>query len=234
VIRSLYCLAIAFACFAIPGTAADSKANVEKTKVALGELGEFIGQWNMAGEDNKKAVWKEVWTWGWKFPKKDSDVLGMNIEIKDGKFFTAAVITYDLDKKEYKIAATAKDGKPQDFTAKLVKGKFVMERIDSASKDLYRMTLSTAAQGARIVGNYEVVTGGKGLGSMVYKQTGGKEGESFAGGGKKPECVVTGGAGTIGVSFGGKNYFVCCSGCRDEFNANPKKYVDEYEKNKKK
>jgi YHS domain-containing protein len=45
---------------------------------------------------------------------------------------------------------------------------------------------------------------------------------------------VTGGLGTSTVSFGGKTYYVCCSGCRDEFNANPKKYVDEFEKNKKK
>jgi YHS domain-containing protein len=231
-IRSLACLSFALILGLIPGASADTKANTEKAKAALGELGEFIGQWNMSNEDTKKAVWKETWTWGWKFPKKDTDPLAMGIEIKDGKYFTGAVVTYDLDKKEYKVAATAKDGKTQDFTAKLLKGKFVMERTDSASKDLFRLTLSTAAQGARIVGNYEQVAGGKGLGSTLYKFTGGKEGESFAGGGKKPECIVTGGAGTIGVSYMGKSYFVCCSGCRDEFNANPKKYVDEFEKNK--
>ena len=94
------------------------------------------------------------------------------------------------------------------------------------------MTLSTAAQGARIVGNYEKVAGGKGLGDTIYKSTGGKEGESFAGGGKKPECIVTGGAGTIAVSAMGRSFFVCCSGCRDEFNANPKKPIDEFDKNK--
>jgi YHS domain-containing protein len=27
----------------------------------------------------------------------------------------------------------------------------------------------------------------------------------------------------------GKTYYFCCSGCRDEFNASPAKYVKEYE-----
>jgi YHS domain-containing protein len=31
----------------------------------------------------------------------------------------------------------------------------------------------------------------------------------------------------------GKTYYVCCSGCRDEFNANPQKYIDAAEKAKK-
>ena len=61
-----------------------------------------------------------------------------------------------------------------------------------------------------------------------------KEGESFSGGGKKPECVVTGGLGTMQVSYNGKTYYVCCSGCADEFKARPKKYVDEFEKKMKK
>ena len=57
---------------------------------------------------------------------------------------------------------------------------------------------------------------------------------STAGGEKKPECVVTGGLGTMQVSYMGQTYYVCCSGCRDEFNDNPKKYVDEYNAKKKK
>ena len=41
---------------------------------------------------------------------------------------------------------------------------------------------------------------------------------------------MTGGLGTIQVAYNGKTYYVCCSGCREEFAANPKKYVDEFEK----
>jgi YHS domain-containing protein len=54
---------------------------------------------------------------------------------------------------------------------------------------------------------------------------GNKDGESLAGGTKKPECIVSGGAATMPVSYKGTTYYVCCSGCRDEFLANPEKYI---------
>jgi YHS domain-containing protein len=46
--------------------------------------------------------------------------------------------------------------------------------------------------------------------------------------------VITGGLGTIAVSYNGKTYYVCCTGCRDEFNQNPAKAIKEYEERKKK
>src|SRR5947209_5969572 len=55
-----------------------------------------------------------------------------------------------------------------------------------------------------------------------------KEGESFAAGGGAadlPKCIMTGGAASMTVSYQGKTYPVCCSGCRDEFNDNPEKYA---------
>jgi YHS domain-containing protein len=44
---------------------------------------------------------------------------------------------------------------------------------------------------------------------------------------------VTGGLGTMTVSYEGKTYYVCCSGCRDEFKADPKKYIAEWEAKRK-
>ena len=214
--------------------AADAKADAEQTKAALQELAEFIGQWNGNGEgavEGKKALWKETWSWSWKF-NKDGDQ-AIQLEIKDGKFFSKAVVKYDLEKKIYLITAADPDGTDQDFGGKIAKGKFILERTDAKTKDVYRITVNTAAEGIRFVGLYEKVGGGKGLPSTIYKVSGNKDGESFAGGGKKNECVVTGGLGTMTVSFMGKTFYVCCSGCKDEFNENPKKYVDAFEKKKK-
>jgi len=221
--------------FALAPTArtADAKKDAEKSKAALQELSEFIGQWNGNAEDPKKApLGKETWSWGWKFAKDAEPAL--KLDIKDGKFFTKAEVKYDADKKNYAVTATDKDGKEQEFTGKLAKGKFVMERTDAKTKDLYRFTLNTAAEGIRFNGLYEKVAGGKGLGDTIYKVSGSKEGESFAGGGKKNLCIVTEGLGTMTVSYMGKTFYVCCSGCRDEFNDNPKKYVDAFEKKNKK
>ena len=59
-----------------------------------------------------------------------------------------------------------------------------------------------------------------------------KVGESLGATEKKQECVVSGGVGTMTVSYKGETFYVCCSGCRDEFNANPEKYVKEWKAKK--
>ena len=48
-----------------------------------------------------------------------------------------------------------------------------------------------------------------------------------------PECVVTGGLGTISVTYKGKTYYVCCTGCRDAFQDDPEGILADYQKRKK-
>jgi hypothetical protein len=62
-----------------------------------------------------------------------------------------------------------------------------------------------------------------------------REGSGFAKAGSgSPECVVTGGLGTIAVQFEGKTYYVCCTGCRDLFNDDPAGVLADYRARKKK
>ena len=56
-----------------------------------------------------------------------------------------------------------------------------------------------------------------------------KEGVEFAGDDGKPECVVSGGLGTMPVTYKGKTYYVCCTGCRDAFKDDPEKFIKEAE-----
>lgn len=208
--------------------AADSPKDAEKAKEALQELGEFIGQWKASGEgtvDGKKnAIWKETWEFGWKFPKGEPAFI--QVKVADAKFFSQAEIRYDVAKKQYTALVTDKDGKPQPYTGKLTRGKLVLTNKDAKSGDVRTITVNTAARGIRLIAEYGVQVGGRGLADTLYKAAGNKEGESFAGGGKKKECIVTGGLGTITVSYQGSTYYVCCSGCKEEFDADPKKYIE--------
>jgi hypothetical protein len=217
---------LAFA-LAAAAVAADSKADAAKAKKALQEVGEFIGQWNLEGQakaGGKSASWKEKASWGWKFKGDDAWIA---IAVVGGKQFTAGELRYDVPKKQYVLTATDKDGKEQRYAGEFKRGKLALERKDEKTGDVYRLTVNTLSEGVRMAVQMEVQSGGRGLASTVYKAAGNKDGESFAGGSasKKPECVVTGGAGTIAVLFGGKTYYVCCSGCKEEFEANPKKYA---------
>lgn len=210
-----------------------SKKDQETAKKALAEVGDFVGQWNASGEiaDGKKAIFKETLEVGWKFGK-DGDAW-MTLTVKDGKFLVAGDLKYLVDAKKYQLTAKDKAGKEIVYVGTLAKGKLVLESKDATTGDVNKLILNTLADGARMVVQADVQTKGKGLSNTVFKTSATKEGESFAGGGKKNECVVTGGLGTMTVSYMGKTFYVCCSGCKDEFNDNPKKYVDAFEKKKK-
>ncbi|MCH7989770.1 MAG: YHS domain-containing protein [Planctomycetes bacterium] len=64
-----------------------------------------------------------------------------------------------------------------------------------------------------------------------------REGTSFAlnpNDYRERECVISGGLGTSTVSYHGKTYYVCCSGCRDAFNDDPQTWIARFIERKKK
>lgn len=200
-----------------------------KVKKALQEVQDFIGLWNLEGTlkvGAKTEAWKEKVSWGWKFKDGDSWI---TVDFADGKgkFFSTGELRYNLEKKKYALTLTpsGKGEAAQTYEGDFTKGSLKVDRKDAKTGDVYRLTMNTAAEGARFALKYEKQDGGKGLFTTAHQMAGSKDGESFAGGAKKPECIVSGGSANIAVTYMGKTYYVCCSGCRDEFNADPAKYV---------
>jgi YHS domain-containing protein len=200
-----------------------------KVKKALQEVQDFIGLWNLEGTQKtstKTEAWKEKVSWGWKFKDGDAWITVSFGDEGKGKYFTTGELKYNLEKKKYQLNLTGTDKTEQAFEGDTLRsGGLKMERKDAKTGDVYRLTLNTLADGVRFQMKFEKQDGGKGLFSSVFAMNGNKDGESIAGGSKKQECIVSGGAASIAVSYKGKTYFVCCTGCRDEFNANPEKYV---------
>jgi len=234
--RLLALAALAAGLSALTGTPTASQeakkptpADAAKAKKALQEVQDFIGLWNLEGtqkEGGKTVAWKEKVSWGWKFKDGNAWIAAEFGEGK-GKFFTAGTLRYDVAKKKYVLALTGADKAEQVFEGDAGKlGGLALSRKDAKTGDVYKMTMNTLAEGVRFQLKYEKQDGGKGLFGSVFAMNGNKDGESIAGGAKKPECIVSGGAATMPVSYMGKTYYVCCSGCRDEFNANPAKYVN--------
>jgi YHS domain-containing protein len=199
-----------------------------KVKKALQEVQDFIGQWNLEGTQKagpKTEAWKEKVSWGWKFKDGDS---WLTVDFADGKgkHFINGLLSYDLEKKKYVLTLTAADKGEQVFEGDVGKtGGLKLERKDVKTGDVHRLTLNTLADGVRFQLKYEKQESGKGIFASVFSMNGNKDGESIAGTSRKPECIVSGGAASMAVNYQGKQYFVCCTGCRDEFNANPEKYT---------
>jgi len=197
------------------------------------QAGEFIGLWKGEGKGPNRSFWKEEADWGWKFKSGDAWIA---FKVTGNKQLSEGTLKYLPEKKLFEFTAKTPDGKELVYTGQFnSRRELQLEATDPTTKDLHRLKLYTVANGARMILKNEVKKGGKGLFSTSFESAVTKEGEAFAGGAKKKtECIVTGGLGTIPVSYGGKTYYVCCSGCRDEFNADPKKYIAEYEAKQKK
>jgi hypothetical protein len=217
-------------------SAAPTEAQKEN-KEKLRELSDvFIGGWKGSAATKEKPkgrdpFWDETVNWGWKFKGDDA---WLHVEFKGGKFLKSGDIHWDGKKDVYVLTGTPAEGKDKPvFEGKYADEKLTFTRTDAKTKEIQTFRLWVAGE-IRLNYRVEKKASAKALAKLEYKFDATKEGESFGKKEKGPECVVSGGRGTTPVSYNGKTYYVCCSGCADEFKANPKKYVDEFEAKKKK
>jgi YHS domain len=231
---TIFCTAAVF----VPSVSRADESPADANKAALQELNEYIGSWKASGGPDKPRpgpkdpTWSEAITWSWRFKGDDA---WLNLQVKDGKYITSGELRYQPKKKVYLF--TAVDAKKQklEFEGKLdPKGYLIFERSDKTTGETQQLTMNSAGDGARFVYRYATRPKGGTVFSKQYMVAGSKEGESLGGAAKKNECVVTGGLGTIAVSYMGETYYVCCTGCRDAFNEDPAKFVKEYKEKKKK
>jgi len=202
-------------------------------KEALQALQDFIGVWNGNGssEKDRSLIWKEKVNWSWRFKGKDCWLV---MTFPQGKHYKRGEMRFLTDKERYQLTLVDKQDKKQVFMGQLQKSKLTLERKDPESKETQRIAMNIAGGGVRMIYAYFVKPENRTLFNKHFQVDFTKEGESFGTAEKKVECVVTGGLGTMPVSFNGVTYYVCCSGCRDAFNENPEKIIKEYLARKKK
>jgi hypothetical protein len=219
-------LTLGFHCFA--GSSAG------EVREALQALQDYIGSWkgNGTSEKDRSLIWNEKANWGWRFKGKDA---WLTLDFPKSKNFRGGEMRYLPAKERYQLTLEDVQKKKLVFAGNLKKGRLTLERLDPESKETQRITMNTAAEGIRFIYTYSVKPENRTLFNQQYQVAFTKVGESLGTtGDKKPECVVTGGLGTMTVSYNGMTYYVCCSGCRDAFNENPAKIIKEYLARKKK
>jgi hypothetical protein len=216
--------------------AADSKEKAE-AKEALKALQEFIGGWKGSGGPDKPKpsprdpIWSETLSWGWRFKGDDA---WLALDVKNGKHLKGGELRYLPGKKAYQFTALTKDDKKLVFEGELKSDVLTLERTGPGSQQTQQIKMNTAGDGVRFIYRAASKPRGATVWRKDYLVACTKEGESLGKTEKKNECVVSGGVGTMPISYKGETYYVCCSGCADEFRANPEKYVAEFKAKKAK
>ncbi len=204
---------------------------------ALQAFNDLIGSWNATGEpegtrqEKQRGFWTESLRWRWQFKGDDA---WLRVAVEKGKYFTKGELRYLPDKDLFQLKLTTVIDQTLSFQGPLKEHVLTVERQDETSKETQRLTL-TLLHGTRFLYRYEVKPQDRSSFRRIYMVGATKEGVAFAGpGNANPECVVSGGLGTIRVSHKGETYYVCCTGCRDAFNEDPEKYIKEFQAKKKK
>ncbi|HTN75294.1 MAG TPA: TRASH domain-containing protein [Pirellulaceae bacterium] len=211
-----------------PAYSADDAAR-EAAKAKLAPLQNFVGEWKGVGQRERgknEGAWIEKSAWAWKF---QGDAAAISFSASDAKFLTGGAITPTKNDGEYQLTVTGPDGKTSAvYTGKLEESKLVLECAEPAAGLPVRISLRLVAEGKRLVALYEAKSTASDrlvrLAEVGYTRVG----SNFGQGSQGPECVITGGLGTITVTHAGKTYYVCCTGCKDYFDENPQRAIDEY------
>ncbi len=210
------------------------KADAEDPREALQAVQEFIGGWKGSGtsEKNKSEIWKESASWSWRFKGKD---VWMTVDMETSKLFKTGELRWLTDKSKFQLTLVDKKNVKAVYEGDIKKNVLAVERVNPETKDTEQVKINTAGGGDRLVYTFFVRPEGRTLYAKTMQIGYTKEGVTFGteAGGRKPECVVTGGLGTIAVSYLGATYYVCCTGCRDAFNETPAKILAEYKAKKK-
>lgn len=203
----------------------------------LKPLNILVGSWKGTGtpegslEERQKGHWQETVTWEWRFKGADAWLV---VTFDKGKYFTRGELRYLPAKDQFELAVTTVGKDRLTYTGKLAGTQLALERTGPGGKHVERLTFSLLHDN-RITYRLEARPASGTLFTRQYLVGLTKEGVAFADTGRSErECVVSGGTGTIPVTYEGKTYYVCCSGCRDEFKADPAKYVKEWEAKRKK
>ncbi|MCE9526952.1 MAG: hypothetical protein K8R36_12950 [Planctomycetales bacterium] len=212
--------------------AADSGLDAQKGQLA--KLQGLVGSWKgvaspIRGSD--KGAWIEKADWAWKFSDKSASLV---VQIADGKYFSTGELRPGNKAGDFVLAAKSADGKQTfHYEGQLDKEeKLTLIAKDPPESMPRRISFRFVAEGARLIvlleGPSAIGDGYARLAEVGYT----RKGSNFGKGSTGPECVVTGGYGSIQVAYKGQKYFVCCTGCRDYFNDNPEEVLADYKARK--
>ena len=192
---------------------------------ALEPFEQLIGEWRSHGflEAEKIKGWDEPTTWGWKFKK--GKIVALVATFKGGKYFSAATLE-PLEEEKYRFTATTSNDKQITYEGTLKGKKLTLTRQQSDSSAPEQVTIELLHDV-----RYQTLIEAKKSTGLVRKiaTIGATRADVRFGAASKeeqgPKCLITGAPATSQVSYNGQTYYMCCSGCRAEFDRDPEKWI---------
>ena len=218
---------------------AETQNATHHDKRALIPVQAFVGGWRGVGQPKRgsnQGAWTEESQWSWRFQQGHAELVA---QISQGKYYARFLLQAGDKTGQFVLLALPieKDQSdppppPQRFLGTLREDTLELTAEDPAEDRPARISIRLVAAGDRMLVLYEKRLA-EGTFARLAEVGSTRKGSSFAkAAASGPECVVTGGLGTIAVTHKGQKYFVCCTGCRDLFLDDPEKALVEYRQRK--
>jgi YHS domain-containing protein len=228
------------ACFMVFATsrgaipACDAPAPARSEREALKPFADLAGDWKGTGQPirgSARNAWRESIRWVWSIQRQDAALVG---EVAGGRYVRRLTIKPAPGPGRYLLELVQSDGSIHQFHGKAesTPNRWSFERAcpadssDRVQPPITRITMSLPHASRQVLLLQTQATpeaGPERLAEIGYT----REGVPFAQGDAYPECIVTGGRGTIAVSHKGQTYHVCCSGCKEAFEADPESFLSD-------
>ena len=216
-------------------SAAKNVASTAAVKEALTQFQDLIGGWIGTGQPKRGSAvgaWREKADWRWKFAGEQA---ALECVVEEGKLLKSAMLSFDPAKKSFLLKTvepieSKEETTEREYAGELHEKKLVMESAGTDSSDGRRITITRLNEKRTLV-LFERKAPSQNFYSRIAEVGYTREGTRLADSNQTgPICVVTGGVGTIKVSFKSETYWVCCTGCRDAFNDDPEGVLADYKK----
>ncbi|MBI1346209.1 hypothetical protein GC163_07950 [bacterium] len=215
---------------AAPWLIAADPANKESADLVatLKPWQKLIGSWRGIGQPKRgsnKGTWQETAEVAWKLNGPDR---GIVLTVADGKLWSAARLALTDQPQEVLLELQLEGDQRRQYRGPLAADRLILESPADDQGEVHRLTLSWLGND-RAIWLFEKRLAQQSFYQRVAEVAYQRQGTKLAAkDGSGPECVVTGGLGTIAVMHAGKTYYVCCTGCRDAFNDDPDAILAEY------
>lgn len=214
--------------------AATAPVDLKAQKDALAHWNSLVGGWRGTGQPRRGSnvgAWREDNNWAWQFSETEAALVGT---VGKGTLASTLKITAGAGAGIYALEWTSPDKTVRKLSGKIEDGKLVLLSAPDDQNEVYRVTL-TLLNELRTLILFEKRKADQQSYNRIAEVGYTREGARLAGAGSGgPECVVTGGLGTIKVQHGGQTYYVCCTGCQQAFNDDPEGILAEYQARREK
>ena len=201
---------------------------VETAKRRLEPFNELVGEWRGIGQERRgsnRGAWKQTGEFVWDFT---GDVPAVRYSVESGKLTQEARFFWNMDQSQIECLFKLPDGTNRSYVGNWADGKLVLISSESGDGNRFRLTITPLNEKRTLV-LHEKTTG---TGEVFFRVA--EVGYTRSGtrlalpGGVSRECIVTGGTGTIQVTYKGQTYYVCCSGCKQAFDDDPEGILADF------